>query len=140
MFILSYLGTIFIFFILKDDDIMKEELYKIFNEFTSIISIISTFLSSVFGIEWPLFAGYLILNLIDYLTGTIKAKLTKSESSNKGLIGIIKKICYWILLGISFFISYLLSQIGLKLNINLDFIILFGWFTLACLIVNESRS
>lgn len=31
-------------------------------------------------------------------------------------------------------------QLGSKLNINLEFIILFGWFTLACLIINESRS
>ena len=31
-------------------------------------------------------------------------------------------------------------QLGSKLNINLEFIMLFGWFTLACLIINESRS
>lgn len=31
-------------------------------------------------------------------------------------------------------------QLGGKLNINLEFIMIFGWFTLACLIINESRS
>lgn len=31
-------------------------------------------------------------------------------------------------------------ELGSKLNINLDFIIFFGWFTLACLIINETRS
>ena len=30
--------------------------------------------------------------------------------------------------------------LGNKININLDFIMLFGWFTLACLIINETRS
>lgn len=31
-------------------------------------------------------------------------------------------------------------QLGGKLNINLEFIMIFGWFTLACLIINESRN
>lgn len=119
---------------------MEEEIFKIFNKVTTTISIISSTLTSIFGIEWVLFIGYLILNLVDYLTGTIKARIKKVENSNKGLLGTLKKVCYWVLIGISFLISYLLMQLGSKLNINLEFIILFGWFTLACLIINESRS
>lgn len=68
-----------------------EEVLKIFNKVTSTISIIFTGLTSIFGIEWIFFIGYLILNLVDYLTGTIKAKIKKVENSNKGLIGILKK-------------------------------------------------
>jgi len=41
---------------------------------------------------------------------------------------------------VAFLISYLLMELCSKLNINLDFIIFFGWFTLACLIINETRS
>lgn len=119
---------------------MEKEILKIFNRITATISAIGTTLTSIFGIEWVLFAGYLALNLADYFTGTIKAKVKNVESSNKGLIGVVKKVCYWILIGISFFVSYLLMQLGSKININLDFIMLFGWFTLACLIINESRS
>lgn len=119
---------------------METEISKIFNKITAIFSMISTTLTSLFGIEWILFLGYLILNIFDYITGTLKAKVSKSENSNKGLFGIIKKICYWILILISFLISYLLVQIGAKLNIDLNFVMLFGWFTLACLIINESRS
>ena len=119
---------------------MEEEFFKIFNKITNIISIFGATLTSILGAEWILFAGYLILNILDYITGTIKSKITKKESSSKGLIGIIKKICYWILIVISFLISYLLIQLGNKININLEFIMLFGWFTLTCLIINESRS
>ena len=119
---------------------MEKEIAKIFNKVTTTISTICTILTSVFGIEWVLFAGYLLLNIIDYFTGTIKAKINNIESSNKGLIGVIKKICYWFLIGLSFFIPYLLMLLGTKLNINLNFIMLFGWFTLACLIINETRS
>jgi len=119
---------------------MEEEFFKIYNRITNIISIFGATLTSILGAEWILFAGYLILNILDYITGTIKSKITKKESSNKGLIGIIKKICYWILIAISFLISYLLVHLGNKININLEFIMLFGWFTLTCLIINETRS
>ena len=71
---------------------MEKEIAKIFNKFSTAIGTICTMLTSTFGIEWVLFAGYLLLNITDYLTGTIKAKMKNVENSNKGLIGIIKKI------------------------------------------------
>ena len=52
----------------------------------------------------------------------------------------MKKICYWILIGVAFLISYLLVDIGSCININLEFVMLFGWFTLTCLFINEARS
>ena len=52
----------------------------------------------------------------------------------------MKKVCYWILIGVAFLISYLLVDIGSCININLEFVMLFGWFTLTCLFINESRS
>ena len=119
---------------------MEQEFLKIFNKVSSIISIICTFITNILGTHWILFLGYLILNIFDYITGTIKSKIKKEESSNKGLIGIVKKVCYWILIGVAFLISYLLVDIGSCININLEFVMLFGWFTLTCLFINESRS
>jgi len=119
---------------------MEKEIFKVFNKASSIIGSIFSALTTLFGIEWFLFLGYLILNILDYITGTIKSKIKKTESSSRGLFGIIKKISYWILILISFLISFLLVELGIKINLNLEFIMLFGWFTLACLIVNESRS
>ena len=119
---------------------MEQEFLKIFNKITNILSIIWTLLTSIVGNEWILFAGYLILNILDYITGTIKCKIKKEESSSRGYIGIVKKVSYWILIGVSFLISYLLIELGNKININLEFIMFFGWFTLTCLIINESRS
>lgn len=119
---------------------MDTEFLKIFNKIICYIKHYFYNINIIFGIEWILFLGYLILNILDYVTGTIKSKVTHTESSNKGLLGIVKKVCYWILILIAFLISFLLMQIGSKLNINLEFVMLFGWFTLACLIINESRS
>lgn len=119
---------------------MEQEFLKIFNKISSIISIICTLTTSILGTHGVLFLGYLILNIFDYITGTIKSKIKKEESSNKGLIGIVKKICYWILIGVAFLISYLLVDIGTCININIEFVMFFGWFTLTCLFINEARS
>lgn len=120
--------------------INMEEISKIFNKINSMIAVIITSLNSTFGTEWILFAGYLVLNILDYLTGIAKAKFTKTESSANGLKGIIKKVGYWFLILVSFIITYLLVEMGNKININIEFINLFAWFTLACLIINEARS
>ena len=34
----------------------------------------------------------------------------------------------------------MLSNLGNLINIDINFVILFGWFTLGCLIINEFRS
>ena len=34
----------------------------------------------------------------------------------------------------------MLSNLGDLINIDIDFVVLFGWFTLGCLIINEFRS
>ena len=121
---------------------MKNEILKIYNEISAVISTIVTILTSTFGSQWMLFAGYFLLNVVDYITGTIKAKKLKQENSNKGMNGIIKNLCYWILIAVTFVISYIIAEIlkNVNLNININFIMFFGWFTLACLAINEARS
>lgn len=119
---------------------MEKEFLKIFNNISTSISVFITGITNVLGIEWIFFAGYLILNIFDYITGILKSRVKQNEKSMTGLSGIIKKICYWILILIAFLISFLLYQIGIKMNLQLDFVMFFGWFTLICLIINETRS
>ena len=119
---------------------MNDNIMKFFNIVNSIFSAIIVGISELFSGQRVLFLGYLILNVVDFITGTIKARMNKLESSSKGLIGIIKKIGYWILILITFLASYMLANIGDMINIDIDFVILFGWFTLGCLIINEFRS
>lgn len=98
-------------------------------------------LSAVFGAFWYLFAGYLVLNIADWLTGWYKARKKKQESSYVGLRGIIKKTGYWVIILVAFVIPELFVNLGRDvLGINLDFLVLLGWFTLASLLVNEARS
>lgn len=98
-------------------------------------------LTAVLGKYWFMFVGLLLLNLADYVTGWIKAKYWKhNESSAVGAKGIAKKVFYWLIIMIAFFISYCFIQMGDMLGINLSFVQLFGWFTLATYLINEIRS
>lgn len=106
-----------------------------------IYGLIATIGVTLFGKYWFLFAGFLILNVIDYVTGYCKAKFyNKNESSAIGAKGIVKKVWYWVVIGLAFFISTCFVYMGETTGIDLSFVQLFGWFTLATYLINEIRS
>lgn len=116
---------------------------KLLNKINMIGGFIITILTAVLGEYWFLFAGFLVLNLLDYVTGWIKARFyNKNESSVVGAKGILKKVWYWVVIGIAFYMSFSFVEIGklLSIDISLNFIVLFGWFTLAAYCINEIRS
>ena len=83
-----------------------------FDKINVIYGLIATIGVALFGKYWFLFAGFLILNVIDYATGYCKARFyKKNESSAIGAKGILKKVCYWIVIGLAFFISTRFSKI-----------------------------
>lgn len=99
-----------------------------------------TVLSAIFGEFWLLFLAFLLLNIADYITGVLKARFTHTENSNKGLHGIVKKVGYWLVIAIAFFIALCFEGMGGMIGVNLAFVELLGWFTLATFIINEIRS
>ena len=115
-------------------------MHTIINKANIFLGIFVTFLSYIFGEFWYLFFLFLVFNVIDYVTGTIKSRIFKKENSQKGLAGILKKVGYWIVIFIAFSISYIFVDFGRIINIDLNFVSLFGWFTLATFTINEIRS
>ena len=114
---------------------------KGFDKVNMIYGFVATIGVAIFGKYWFLFAGFLILNFVDYLTGYCKAKFyNKNESSAIGAKGIFKKVFYWVVIGVAFFVSYCFVYMGELIGINLEFVQLFGWFTLATYLINEIRS
>ena len=102
---------------------------------------IVTILTAIFGVYWYIFAAYFLLNVIDWLTGWYKSRKLKKESSSVGLKGILKKLGYWVIIAVAFIVSYVFVHMGTDiLNVDLSFLTMVGWFTLACLMVNEVRS
>lgn len=111
------------------------------DKYNAIVGSIVMVATALLGAYWYVFAGYLLLNVLDWGTGWYKARKKKEESSYIGLRGILKKVGYWVIILVAFLMPDLLIGLGRDvLGINLDFLMLFGWFTLACLLVNEIRS
>ncbi len=98
-------------------------------------------LTAVFGTYWYVFAAFLALNVVDWITGWIKANKKKEESSKVGAIGAVKKLGYWAVVLVAFLIASVFVHFGNDmLGVDLSFLHLIGWWVLAMLIVNESRS
>ena len=98
-------------------------------------------LTAVFGTYWYVFFAFLLLNVIDWITGWVKANKKKEESSRVGAIGALKKLGYWAMILVAFIISSVFVHFGSDmLVIDLSFLHLIGWWVLAMLIVNEARS
>ena len=97
-------------------------------------------LTAVFGTHWFLFVGFLVLNVIDYITGVRKSRLTGKDNSAKGVRGVWKKLGYWLMVLVAFLASAIFIEVGKTLGIDLVVTAYIGWFTLASLIINELRS
>lgn len=111
------------------------------DKYNAVVGMAVTVLTALFGVYWYVFAGYLLSNVLDWITGWYKAKRLGEESSKTGMWGIIKKLGYWVIIWVAFLLPELLISLGKDvLGVNLDFMLLLGWFTLACLLVNEIRS
>ena len=106
----------------------------------AVIGAVIAFFSMIFGEHWILFAVFLLFNVVDYITGWMKAKMANKVNSTAGLIGILKKLGYWIMIMVSFLASVLFIEIGNTLGIDLGITTLLGWFVLASLTINELRS
>ena len=105
-----------------------------------IISTITAILSAILGDFWFLFIFLLGLNIIDYITGIMKAKYLKIESSKRATKGFIKKFLIWCLIAMGFGLGIAFEKIGAVIGINLHIMLSIGWFILAHCIINEFRS
>lgn len=111
------------------------------DRYNLITGTLVTLMTSIFGAYWYVFAAYFICMVFDYITGWLKARLKHNESSSMGLRGIVKKLCYWIIIAVAFLIAEVFTRMGADLwQLDLSFLELLGWFTLACLMINEVRS
>lgn len=110
------------------------------DKYNVTIGIIIALLTYIFGEHWYLFGFYLLMNVADWITGWYKGYVTKKESSVKGLTGVFKKFCYWIMIAVAFIMSAMFIEVGETIGVNLHITTLFGWFVLASLFINEVRS
>lgn len=108
--------------------------------YNAFVGTIIAVLTMVLGEHWYIFAAFLLLNIIDWLTGWMKSRINGVENSTAGWKGVLKKIGYWLMIAVAFAIAAALIEVGEVIGIDLGITTLLGWFVLASLIVNEARS
>lgn len=113
---------------------------KVIDSINVAYGVIISVLTMMFGEHWLLFAGFLVLECLDWISGNYKARLLHKESSVVGARGAVKKVWQLVVIGIAFFISFSFMDMGQVIGVDLHFVTLFGWLTLAMYIVNELRS
>lgn len=113
---------------------------KIIDSYNATVGSVVAVLSYLLGPHWILFALFLGLNVVDWLTGWMKSRIAHKESSSAGWKGVLKKLGYWIMIVVAFGASAAFIEIGDTIGIDLGITTLLGWFVLASLLVNEIRS
>ena len=100
------------------------------DRYNAVAGSVVMILTLIFGTYWYVFAGYLLCNILDWLTGWYKSRKLGKESSKAGLKGAAKKVGYWIIIAVAFLIPALFIHLGKDLlGIDLGFLVLLGWFT-----------
>lgn len=110
------------------------------DSFNAVGGVVVAVLTYVLGEHWYLFAFFLLMNVVDYITGCMKSAINHKINSNKGWIGVLKKLGYWIMIVVAFTFSAFLVEIGGMLGVDFHVTTLLGWFVLASLCINEIRS
>lgn len=113
---------------------------KIVSKINTLWAAAVTLFAATFGEYWFLFFAFFVLNVVDYITGIAKARFSHTENSNKGVKGIVKKVGYWVVIALAFFIAISFESMGNNIGVDLAFVEMLGWFTLATFLINEIRS
>ena len=74
---------------------------KIFNWTSTVIGIVGGFFAALFGKWDSILWALLVIMVLDYLTGIIKAVYTKTMSSEIGFKGLLKKITILIIVALA---------------------------------------
>lgn len=75
--------------------------------------------------------------LLDYITGMIKAYIRAELNSKFGIKGILKKLCYMVMVAVGAAVDYLLRGAVIGPGITLDVKLFFGMLVTVWLTINE---
>jgi len=82
----------------------------------------------------------LIVMLLDYVSGISAAWVTGQLSSRIGIVGIVKKISYLLIVAVGMALDYLIGVIGGSFGIEMEHVFFVGLLVIVWLIINECIS
>lgn len=103
----------------------------------SVIALAIGSISAYMRLMFVPLAILIVVMIIDYMSGMIKAWGNDELSSKVGLKGIVKKLCYLMLVCVAGVVDWLLWSGLRQVGITLDFGFCFGLIVVIWLIINE---
>lgn len=107
------------------------------NIFQGIVTLIIAGVSAYFQIIAIPLVVLTVVMLIDYITGMTSAYINSELSSKKGIVGILKKLCYFGLVCVGICVDYIIQTVFSQLDIQLNIQMIFGLLVTVWLIINE---
>lgn len=81
-----------------------------------------------------------IMMILDYASGMTAAWVKNSLSSKRGILGIIKKVCYIVVVAVGMVVDYIIQFVGTPLGVDMAGYSIFGLLVIIWLILNEMLS
>ena len=103
----------------------------------SVIALAIGGISAYMRLMFVPLAILIVVMIIDYMSGMIKAWGNDELSSKVGIKGIVKKLCYLMLVCVAGVVDWLLWSGLRQVGITLDFGFCFGLIVVIWLIINE---
>ena len=112
-------------------DLMKQTVLK------TTVAVLGAGLVSYLGTLAVPMLVLLGVMLLDYITGMIKAYIRAELNSKFGIKGILKKLCYMVMVAVGAAVDYLLRDAVIGAGITLDVKLFFGMLVTVWLTINE---
>lgn len=104
-----------------------------------IFAAVMGFFSAKLGILAPLITTLITAMILDYISGIIGASLNGKLNSRYGFLGILKKLCYGIIIGVALTADKIIVIVGAEFT-ETPINAIFGMITVIWLILNELLS
>ncbi len=112
-------------------DLMKQTVLK------TTVAVLGAGLVSYLGTLAVPMLVLLGVMLLDYITGMIKAYIRAELNSKFGIKGILKKLCYMVMVAVGAAVDYLLRGAVIGAGVMLDVKLFFGMLVTVWLTINE---
>lgn len=108
------------------------------NTIKTVVTAIGSFLSSILGIMYIPVLLMVLCNVIDYITGLLASTYRNQQiESYKGIRGITKKVCMWLLVVVGAIIDELIIYAGATIWYKVPFTFLVACIVAIWIICNE---
>lgn len=85
-------------------------------------------------------AVLIVVMVLDYISGISAAWKTKTLDSRVGLVGIVKKVCYLLIVAVGMVLDYLIQMLGGRFGLSMEGAYFVGLVVIIWLIINECIS